>query len=100
VLRFLAGVLWWVVFFIVGSVTISLIVMAMSDGDPEARQQAVEQAGKTSGVPLFFGSLFLVGVLATLGWLPGVRRRKTDPPPSDSAVPRTKSSDSRLILGR
>jgi hypothetical protein len=99
-LRFLAGVLWWVAFFIAGSFAITFIVMAMNGGDQEARQQAVELAGRTSSVPLFFGSLFLVGVLAKLGWLPGVRRREPEPAPSDNVLPRTGSSDSRLIVGR
>lgn len=96
-LRFVFGVLWWIAFFILGSFAITLVVMAMNDGDQEARQQAIELAGKTSGVPLFFGSLLVVGVLAKLGWLPGVRRRKQEPTPSDNVLPRTGPSDSRLI---
>jgi hypothetical protein len=99
-LRILFGVLWIVVFFVVGSISISAVVMVVQNGDQEARQKAVEAAGRAGGVPLFFGSILLVVVLAILGWLPGFRRRKGASPTSDSAFPRSKPSDSRPILAR
>jgi hypothetical protein len=85
-LRVVAGVLWLAAFFVAGSISISLIVMATTEGDHEAVQKSVEMAGKASGVPLFFGSIFLVGVLAKLRWLPGLGRRKTAPQ-TDAALP-------------
>jgi hypothetical protein len=98
--RMVVGVLWLIVFFVVGSVSISLVVMTMTEGDQEARQRAVEAAGKAAGVPLLFGSLFVVGVLGKLGWLPGLRRRKTEPPASDLVLPASKPPDSRLAIPR
>jgi hypothetical protein len=94
------GVLWAIGFFVAGCFAITSVVMALENGDPEARQQAVEAAGRASGVPLFFGSILLVIVLAILGWLPGFRRRKADSPAGDAALPRSRPSDSRLLAGR
>jgi hypothetical protein len=89
-----------VAFLIVGSFSISAVVMALANGDPEARQKAVEAAGRACAVPLFFGSIFLVVVLAKFGWLPGFRRRKTASPAGEAELPRSKPSDSRLVVGR
>jgi hypothetical protein len=99
-LRLVFGVVWMVVFFVVGAISISAVAMALENGDQEARQKAAEAAGRASGVPLFFGSIILVVVLAMLGWLPGFRRRKADSPAADVALPRTKPSDSRPIVAR
>src|SRR5262249_23611488 len=98
-LRIVFGLLWFVVFFVLGSFSISGVVMALEHGDQEARQKAVEAAGRAYGVPLFFGSIVLVVVLALLGWLPGFRRRKAAAPAAEDASPRAKPSDSRVILG-
>jgi hypothetical protein len=86
VLRMVLGFVWMVALFVVGSLSISTLVMVLADGDQEARQQAVEAAGRACGVPLFFGSLILVVVLALLGWLPGFRRRKAASPARDAAL--------------
>ena len=98
-LRVVFGVLWFVVFFVLGSFSISGVVMALEHGGQEARQQAIEAAGRAYGVPLFFGSIVLVVVLAILGWLPGFRRRKAVASAAVEAPPRAKQSDSRVILG-
>jgi hypothetical protein len=99
-LRILFGVLWMVVFFVLGSFSITAVVMALESGDQEARQQAVEAAGRAAGVPLFFGSIGLVIVLALLGWLPGFRKRKVGETRLDASLLRSKPSDSRVIAGR
>jgi hypothetical protein len=99
-LRIVFGVLWMVAFFVAGSFATSDVVIALENGDQEARQQALEAAGRATGVPLFFGSIFLVVVLAILGWLPGFRRHKAASLDNETALPRSKPSDSRLILGR
>jgi hypothetical protein len=100
VLRTVLGVLWMVGFFVAGSFALSAVVLALATGDQETRQTAVEAAGRAGGVPLFFGSIFLVVVLAILGWLPGFRRRKTAPPTEDTALPRSNPLDSRPIIAR
>jgi hypothetical protein len=99
-LRIVFGVLYMVGFFVLGSFTITAIVMAMENGDQEARRLAAESAGRASGVPLFFGSIGLVVVLAILGVLPGFRRRKAASPTNEAAPAGPKLSDSRVIAGR
>src|SRR5262249_34033425 len=99
-LRIGFGILWIAAFFVIGSFSISAVAMALENGDQEARQKAAEAAGQAYGVPLFFGSILLVVVLAIVGWLPGFRRRKVASVARDEALPRSKPSDSRLIVGR
>jgi len=98
--KILAGLLWPVAFFVLGSFSTSAIVLALSDGDQEARQQAVLAAGRASGVPLFIGSIALTIVLAKLGWLPGFRRRKVAATDHDPSLVRPGSGDSRVVAGR
>ena len=99
-LRLVFGVLWAIVFIIVGSILISATAMALESGDQEARQKAIEAASRAGALPLFFGSILLVVILAKLGWLPGFRRRKAAAPAGDTALPRSKPSDSRVFAGR
>lgn len=99
-LRLVFGVSWAIAFFIVGSLAISATAMALESGDQEIRQKAVEAASRAGAVPLFFGSILLVVVLAILGWLPGFGRRKAAAPAGDTALLPPKPSDSRLLAGR
>jgi hypothetical protein len=99
-LKAVAAVVWLVVFFVAGSITISTIVLSLTEGDHETRQKAVENAGKAGGVPLLFASIFLTITLAKLGWLPGFRRRKAASPGIDPALPPVAPPDSRVIMGR
>ena len=98
-LRLVFGVLWAIVFIIVGSILISATAMALESGDQEARQKAIEAASRAGALPLFFGSILLVVILAKLGWLPGFRGRKAAAPAGDAALPRSKPSDSRVLAG-
>ena len=99
-LRVVFGVLWTVGFIVVGSISISATAMALESGDKEARQKAIEAASRAGALPLFFGSILLVVVLALLGWLPGFRRRKAAAPAEDALLPHSKAPDSRLLAGR
>jgi hypothetical protein len=67
---------WATLLFIGGAVAMTGWASHGLGDNPEARQQAVEQAGRVTGPWILLGSIGLAIVFSCLGLLPGTRRRK------------------------